>query len=151
MFSTQNATRKIMHFHITDQPIDTTAARAPLRLNQSGGYVSFEGWVRDHHNGKAVDKLIYSAYQAMAEKEGSKIVQAALDKFDIDAACCIHRIGELAIGDMAVWVGVSAGHRGVAFDACRYIIDTIKHDVPIWKHEYYRDGTNEWTLNHHCS
>ena len=106
--------------------------------------------MRAHHNGKAVDKLIYSAYTAMAEKEGAKIVEAAMARFDIEAALCIHRVGELQIGDIAVWIGVSAGHRGSAFEACRFIIDTIKGEVPIWKHEFYRDGSAEGTLNHHC-
>lgn len=137
-------------FSLTTAPIDTAAARSALIGAHSGGCVSFEGWVRDHHNGKAVAKLDYSAYDAMAIQEGQKIIQSALAAFDIDAAACIHRIGALAIGDIAVWVGVSAAHRGSAFAACRYIIDTIKHDIPIWKHEFYQDGTDEWTLNHHC-
>lgn len=139
-----------MLFQISEQKIDVEAARKPLQLANCGGFVSFEGWVRDHHNGKAVDKLIYSAYTAMAEKEGEKIMRRALAEFDIEAAVCIHRVGELQIGDLAVWIGVSAGHRGSAFSACRFIIDTIKGDVPIWKHEFYQDGTKEWTLNHHC-
>lgn len=137
-------------FEICETEIDTQAARRPLRLDRCGGYVSFEGWVRDHHNGKAVDKLIYSAYAAMAEKEGEKIVARALAEFEIEAARCIHRVGELQVGELAVWVGVSAGHRGTAFRACRFIIDEIKQVVPIWKHEFYQDGTAEWTLNHHC-
>lgn len=139
-----------MSFIITEAPIDTACAREALLRQSAGGYVSFEGWVRDHHAGKAVDKLIYSAYAEMAEKEGGRIVADAMARFDIEAAACIHRVGELAIGDMAVWVGVSAGHRGAAFEACRYIIDTIKGDVPIWKHEFYADGSREWVLNHHC-
>ncbi|MDO5091286.1 MAG: molybdenum cofactor biosynthesis protein MoaE [Cardiobacteriaceae bacterium] len=139
-----------MSFIITDAPIDTARARQALLRRSAGGYASFEGWVRDHHAGKAVDKLIYSAYTEMAEKEGRRIIADAVARFDIEAAACIHRIGELAIGDMAVWVGVSAGHRGAAFDACRYIIDTIKGDVPIWKHEFYADGSRAWVLNHHC-
>lgn len=137
-------------FRIVESAIDTQAARAGLLRAQAGGYVSFEGWVRDHHAGKAVERLVYSAYRDMAEAEGSRIVAQALSRFEIEAALCLHRVGELAIGDMAVWVGVSAGHRGAAFDACRFIIDTIKHDVPIWKHEFYRDGSAAWVLNHHC-
>ena len=139
-----------MRFQISEQAIDIAAARASILRSDCGGFVSFEGWVRDHHNGKAVDKLIYSAYTAMAEKEGAKIVEAAMARLDIEAALCIHRVGELQIGDIAVWIGVSAGHRGSAFEACRFIIDTIKGEVPIWKHEFYRDGSAEWTLNHHC-
>lgn len=139
-----------MGFQISEQAIDIAAARASLLRPDCGGFVSFEGWVRNHHNHKAVDKLIYSAYTAMAEKEGAKIVAAAIERFDIEAALCIHRVGELQIGDIAVWIGVSAGHRGSAFEACRFIIDTIKGEVPIWKNEFYQDGSAEWTLNHHC-
>lgn len=139
-----------MSFRISTAPIDTATARLTLCQPQSGGYVSFEGWVRNHHAGKAVAKLAYSAYTAMAEREGARIIAAAQEQYDIHAAACIHRIGDLAIGELAVWVGVAAGHRGDAFAACRYIIDHIKETVPIWKHEHYRDGTSAWVLNHHC-
>ena len=136
-----------MSFSLTEQAIDTARARAALCHPQAGGYVSFEGWVRDHHGGKGVEKLIYSAYHAMAEQQGAQIIAAALQQFAIEDAACIHRVGELAIGDMAVWVGVSAAHRDSAFAACRYIIDAIKAEVPIWKHEFYQDGSCEWTSN----
>lgn len=139
-----------MTFRITETPIDTAAARLALCQPQSGGYVSFEGWVRDHHAGKAVARLNYSAYVPMAEREGARIIEEAKAQYDIDAAACIHRIGELQISELAVWVGVAAGHRGDAFAACRYIIDRIKETVPIWKDEYYSDGSRAWVLNHHC-
>lgn len=140
-----------MLFQISEQPIDIAKARQSLHLAQCGGFVSFEGWVRNHHQGKAVEKLSYSAYTAMAEKEGEKIMRRALAEFEIEAALCIHRVGELQIGDLAVWIGVSAQHRSSAFEACRFIIDALKGDVPIWKHEFYQDGSKAWTLNHHCS
>ena len=136
-----------MTFRITETPIDTAAARISLCQPQSGGYVSFEGWVRDHHAGKAVARLNYSAYVPMAEREGARIMEEAKAQYDIDAAACIHRIGELQIGELAVWVGVAAGHRGAAFAACRHIIDRIKESVPIWKDEYYQDGSRAWTVN----
>ena len=139
-----------MTFHISETPIDTAAARLALCQPQSGGYVSFEGWVRDHHAGKAVSLLIYSAYLGMAEREGARIIRDAKAQFDIDAAACIHRIGELHIGELAVWVGVAAGHRGAAFAAGHHIIDRIKESVPIWKDEHYQDGSRAWVLNHHC-
>ena len=81
---------------------------------------------------------------------GTRIISEAKARFDIDAAACMHRIGTLQIGELAVWVGVAAGHRGDAFAACRYIIDRIKETVPIWKDEYYSDGSRAWVLNHHC-
>ena len=113
----------------------------------AGGFASFEGWVRNHHGGKAVDSLEYSAYKLLAEKEGKRIIEEAKEKFEIDEACCQHRVGHLGIGDMAVYVAVSAAHRGAAFDACRFIIDETKSRVPIWKKEHYSDGTIEWPHN----
>ena len=139
-----------MGFQLSDGPIDTAAARAALCALHSGGYVSFEGWVRDHHEGKSVVALHYSAYAELALIEGERLINEAKTRFAIDGAACIHRVGPLKPGDLAIWIGVSAGHRVAAFDACRYLIDAIKDTVPIWKHEYYRDGTSAWVLNHHC-
>jgi molybdopterin synthase catalytic subunit len=76
--------------------------------------------------------------------EGARILAEAQQRFAIVEARCAHRIGSLAIGDMAVWVGVSAGHRDAAFAACRYIIDEVKQRVPIWKNEHYADGESGW-------
>jgi molybdopterin synthase catalytic subunit len=100
--------------------------------------------VRDHSEGEAVQALEYEAHQAIAEKEGAKILVEARERFSIIAAYCEHRVGKLAIGDCAVGVGVSAAHRGGAFDACRYIIDEIKARVPIWKKEHYASGATGW-------
>ncbi|HKB89934.1 MAG TPA: molybdenum cofactor biosynthesis protein MoaE, partial [Opitutaceae bacterium] len=102
------------------------------------------GWVRDHNEGQAVSALDYEAYGPLAEKEGARILEEAKVKFAILSAICIHRVGTLKIGDMAVWVGVVAAHRGAAFDACRYIIDETKARVPIWKREHYASGVTEW-------
>lgn len=139
-----------MAFLLVENEIELSVAKQKLQLPQCGGYVAFEGWVRNMHQGKAVDKLIYSAYPKMAVAMGEKILAEARQNFAIEAAYCLHRIGELAIGDMAVWVGVSAPHRGAAFKACQFIVDTLKQDVPIWKHEFYQDGSSAWVLNHHC-
>ena len=88
--------------------------------------------------------LEYEAHAGIAEKEGAKILAEAKQRFAIETAVCEHRVGKLAIGDCAVWVGVSAGHRGAAFDACRYIIDETKARVPIWKKEHYASGETGW-------
>jgi molybdopterin synthase catalytic subunit len=80
----------------------------------------------------------------LAEKEGARIVEEALRKFAVAKALCVHRTGLLEIGGIAVWVGVEAGHRGAAFDACRFVIDEVKARVPIWKKEHYSDGRSEW-------
>ncbi|QNH17923.1 molybdopterin-converting factor subunit 2 [Xanthomonas sp. SS] len=131
-------------FHLADSALDIVALRAPLAHAQAGAYASFEGWVRDHNDGRAVDGLRYEAYAALAEAEGRRIADEALVRFDILDLRCVHRIGDLAIGDLAVWVGVVAAHRGAAFDACRYVIDEVKARVPIWKHEHYREGDAGW-------
>jgi molybdopterin synthase catalytic subunit len=131
-------------FFLTETPIDAAALRAALENDAAGACVTFEGIVRNHNDGRSVSRLEYEAYPALAHKEGEDIVRAALEKFDIIGATCVHRVGALEIGGMAVWVGVVSAHRGAAFDACRYIIDTVKQRVPIWKREFYADGTVEW-------
>jgi molybdopterin synthase catalytic subunit len=122
-----------------------------LRDVACGGYAAFEGWVRNHNEGRRVQRLEYEAFAPLALREGQRIVQRARERFGVLNARCAHRIGELAIGDLAVWVGVSAVHRGEAFDACRYIIDEVKHRVPIWKKEHYDDGDSGWVNCEHCA
>ena len=134
-----------MHrFRLSPTPFDTATLRAQLLDARVGAYASFEGWVRDRNEGRPVHGLHYEAYVALAESEGERILAQALDSFDIIDAGCVHRTGELAIGELAVWVGVTAAHRDAAFAACRFIIDTIKSSVPIWKHERYADGSQDW-------
>ncbi len=138
-------------FRFSSTPIDTEAGRSSLQDGAAGGYVSFEGWVRDHNEGLAVRRLEYEAFVELAVKEGDRIVAEAMNRFPLRGACCVHRIGELAIGDLAVWVGVSAVHRGEAFDACRYIIDEVKHRLPIWKKEHYVNGDSGWVNCERCA
>ena len=129
-----------MSFKITSAVIDPAVRKRELERTTAGACVTFEGWVRDHNDGEAVQALEYEAHQALAEKEGMRIVAEALERFAVTAVQCEHRVGKLAIGDCAVWVGVSADHRGAAFDACRYVIDETKARVPIWKKETFADG-----------
>lgn len=131
-------------FNLAATPFDTAALRAELLDDRVGGYASFEGWVRDHNADRAVLGLRYDAYAALAESEGENVVAEALQKFAVIDARCVHRIGDLAIGELAVWVGVSAAHRDAAFAACRYIIDEVKARVPIWKREKYVEGDAGW-------
>lgn len=134
----------MQRFQLAGAPFDTTVLRARMLDDRVGGYASFEGWVRDHNDGRVVHALRYDAYQALAESEGEAILEQALSKFEILDAQCAHRIGDLAIGELAVWVGVSAVHRDAAFAACRWIIDEVKTRVPIWKHERYAEGDTGW-------
>ena len=131
-------------FRIADASFDIASERLRLLAHQAGAYVSFEGWVRDNNDGRAVIALTYAAYQVLAEAEGNKIIEQAKARFDILDAACVHRIGRLELGELAVWVGVSAGHRDEAFSACRWIIDEVKSRVPIWKREHYAEGSEEW-------
>ena len=131
-------------FSLADTPVDTATLRANLLDDRVGAYAGFEGWVRNHNAGRAVAGLRYEAYVALAESEGERIVDEACSRYDIFDAHCVHRIGELAIGELAVWVGVTAAHRDAAFAACRFIIDQVKARVPIWKHEGYVEGEAGW-------
>ena len=106
--------------------------------------MTFEGWVRDHNEGEAVHALEYEAYPELAEKEGHRILIEARERFGVIGLAAVHRVGRLRIGELAVWVGVSAAHRGAAFDACRYVIDELKARVPIWKKEHYATGASGW-------
>lgn len=131
-------------FQISGQAIDIDALKQAMQQDQAGAFISFEGWVRNHHQGRSVEGLAYQAYSALAETEGEKIVAEALEKFEVLHVLCVHRTGDLAIGDCAVWVGVTAAHRDAAFAACRFVIDEVKQRVPIWKKERYQDGTSDW-------
>ena len=131
-------------FSLADAPFDIAPLRARLLRADAGAYASFEGWVRNHNDGRAALGLRYEAYAALAEAEGAKIVEEALAKVEIADAACVHRVGDLDVGEIAVWVGVSAAHRDAAFSACRWIIDEVKARVPIWKHERYVEGDTQW-------
>lgn len=131
-------------FCLSEPLIDAAALARELAHPSAGACVTFEGWVRDKNAGRAVLRLGYQAYPPLARSEGERIIVEAREKFAIVDARCVHRIGTLEIGELAVWVGVSAAHRDAAFSACRYIIDEVKLRVPIWKNEHYTDGESGW-------
>jgi len=134
----------MFEFKLSDQPIDASEWGSALVDDSAGAYLTFEGWVRSRNDGREVAALEYEAYPALAEREGQAILAEAEAQFAIRAARCVHRVGRLELGELAVWVGVTAEHRGPAFEACRYIIDAVKSRVPIWKRERYADGTTTW-------
>ena len=136
-------------FLLAETPVDTATLRANLLDDRVGGYASFEGWVRNHNDGRPVIGLRYEAYAALAQSEGERVIDEARSRFDILDAHCVHRVGDLAIGELAVWVGVSAAHRDAAFAACRVIIDEVKARVPIWKYERYCEGEAGWLHPRH--
>jgi molybdopterin synthase catalytic subunit len=127
--------------HIQEAPLRLDALLAETELPDCGGLVVFSGTVRDHHDGKAVTRLIYTAHVPVADRMIGEIEQEVLTKFAVGACRIQHRIGELRIGEPAVLVVVRAAHRDAAFEGSRYAIDEVKRRVPIWKEEFYGDGT----------
>jgi sulfur-carrier protein adenylyltransferase/sulfurtransferase len=138
-------------FRFSSTPLDESALRAELSDPTCGGYAAFEGWVRNHNEGVRVRRLEYEAFEPLAIKEGERIIAEAIARFGVEHAACVHRIGALEIGEQAVWVGVAAHHRDEAFRACRYIIDEVKHRVPIWKKEHYENGDSGWVNCERCA
>ena len=137
-------------FTVTDEVIDTQALQRELSNDRAGAFVSFGGWVRNHNEGRLVLRLEYEVHKDLAISEAAQILAEARSRYDILDLAAAHRAGVLEIGECSVWVGVISVHRGEAFDACRYVIDEIKHRLPIWKKEYYADGDAEWVNCSHC-
>ncbi len=137
-------------FKITEGAIDVVALKAELHDDRAGAVTTFEGHVRNHNEGRSVTKLEYEACESLAQTEAKRIFDEAKERFDLLHCGCVHRVGELQVGDIAVWVGVSSKHRDAAFQAARYIIDEIKLRLPIWKKETYTDGSSGWINCQNC-
>jgi molybdopterin synthase catalytic subunit len=131
-------------FRLSSTLIDPAALTRALADSRAGACTTFEGWVRNRNDGQPVRSLDYEAYAPLAETEGERILGEAREKFRLVGAAAVHRVGHLQLGELAVWVGVTAEHRGAAFDACRYIIDEAKARLPIWKKEHYASGATAW-------
>ena len=138
-------------FEVTSEPIDLVAFRQRLKDPACGAYVQFDGWVRDHNEGQAVERLEYEVYEPLAVSEGQRIIDEARRKFGIRHALAVHRSGLMELSEAAVVVGVSSPHRAEAFEACRYIIDQAKVRLPIWKKEHYVSGKTEWVNCQRCA
>ena len=141
----------MLTFELASEGIDVAHSRERLLDPACGGYASFEGWVRNLNEGERVTALEYEAFAPLAIKEAQRILSEAAARCGIEHAACIHRVGKLAVGELAVWVGVSAPHRDEAFRACRYIIDEVKHRLPIWKKEHYESGDTGWVNCERCA
>jgi molybdopterin synthase catalytic subunit len=128
---------------LRETPLDVAEVVAALDDDASGGLTLFVGRVRDHDGGKGVDGLDYSAHPSALAKLTEVCVRVA-EEYDVQGVAAVHRTGSLAIGDIAVVVATTAAHRGEAFTASRALIDTLKSEVPIWKHQRFGDGTDEW-------
>lgn len=128
-------------FSLTADPIETSPSTAQ---DAAGGYVVFEGRVRNLNDGREVRSLEYEAFDELAVKTGEEILQESLAKYPVLDAWCVHRTGHLQIGDIAIRVEVASAHRKAAFEACAWIVDEVKRRVPIWKKEHYSDGDSGW-------
>jgi molybdopterin synthase catalytic subunit len=128
---------------LRDTPLSVEEVYAAVAIPTAGGIAVFAGAVRDHDHGRDVTALSYSAHPSAADQL-RKVAEQVAERFDVYAVAAVHRVGDLAIGDLAVVVAVSASHRGTAFDACRALIDDLKATVPIWKHQRFVGGDSEW-------
>lgn len=134
---------------LTKEPIDIEKIKNHDHP-ECGGICVFEGVVRNHHDGKTVTRLIYEAYEPMAEKELKKLVVEIESEWPETHVSVLHRLGNLEIGETAVGIVVWAPHRKEAFQACEAMINRLKKRVPIWKREFYSDGTIAWvSCQHH--
>ncbi len=128
------------HAVIVREPIDTQALVEQIKRPEDGAVVVFEGIVRNHSRGRATLYLDYEAYEEMARKQMEDLAGQAISQFQIREAVIVHRLGRLEIGETSVLIVVASGHRAAAFEACRWLIDTLKQTVPIWKKEHFEDG-----------
>lgn len=128
---------------IRETPLDVAEVLAALDEDSSGGVTVFVGRVRDHDGGQGVTGLEYSAHPSALDQLRDVCAEVA-STYDVTALAAVHRTGPLAIGDIAVICATATGHRGEAFEATRALIDTLKDRVPIWKHQLFADGTEEW-------
>ena len=143
MTSSTEPTGPVRLVEIRDTPLVVDDVLASLDEDVDGGVTLFVGKVRDHDGGRAVRGLDYTAHPSALARLREVCEQVAA-RHDVHGVTAIHRVGLLAIGDLAVVVGTAAAHRGTAFDASRDLIDTLKDEVPIWKHQVFVDGTEEW-------
>jgi molybdopterin synthase catalytic subunit len=128
---------------VRESELSVDEVREAVADPHAGGIALFAGAVRDHDHDKGVDGLGYSAHPS-AEAELRRVAEVIAEKYPALGVAAVHRVGDLAIGDLAVVAAVSCPHRAEAFDACRDLVDLLKASVPIWKHQRFTDGTAEW-------
>jgi molybdopterin synthase catalytic subunit len=131
---------------LTKDSIDPNALLRELAYETDGAQVLFLGVVRNHHQGRPVQRIDYEAYEPMALKELQKIAEEVGAKHKLERVLVVHRFGRHEIGDASIAVVIGSPHRAPAFDAAKEIMDRVKVDVPIWKKEFFADGTIEWVL-----
>lgn len=135
--------RRVVRAAVTDEPLDVHAAAADVAVPAAGAVVTFAGVVRDHDRGRAVSGIEYVAHPS-AGRVVAEVAAEVAGRLDVDAVSVTHRLGHLVVGDAAIVVAVSAAHRGEAFAAASALVDEVKHRLPVWKHQRFADGTDEW-------
>jgi molybdopterin synthase catalytic subunit len=149
MYTSYHLPVEVDHELISAQPINVPAVFSAVHDPKAGAVVLFSGEVRNHSHGKNVSYLEYEAYEHLAAKIMAEILEEAKKKWKLHKAICIHRTGKVAVGESAILVITCSSHREAAYAASRYIVDRVKHEAPIWKKEFFEDGSSEW--GHNCS
>ena len=134
---------ELVYAVVTDVPVHIQELSKLVANPHSGAIVTFCGDVRDHDGGKEVASLLYEIHPS-APEQIKLITQSVIGRFEIEKVAVAHRYGDIAIGETAFAVAVSAAHRQAAFDACAAIVDEVKAKLPIWKHQKFTDGSDEW-------
>ena len=134
---------ELVYAVVTDAPVHIQGLSKLVANPHSGAIVTFCGDVRDHDGGKEVESLLYEIHPS-APEQIKVITQSVIGRFEIEKVAVAHRYGDIAIGETAFAVAVSAAHRQAAFDACAAIVDEVKAKLPIWKHQKFTDGSDEW-------
>ncbi|MGK2881382.1 MAG: molybdenum cofactor biosynthesis protein MoaE [Mycobacterium sp.] len=129
---------------VTETPITLAEHEALVADSRAGAVVSFAGRIRNHDGGRGVTRLEYSAHPAAENTLADVVAEVAAQSTGVRAVAASHRVGRLVIGDDALVVAVAADHRGEAFATCARLVDAVKERLPVWKHQYFTDGTDEW-------
>lgn len=136
--------RNVLRASVESDPLDVAAIEGLVESPDAGACVSFVGWVRRHDRGREVTALEYSAHPRSSAEAVRIATQVARRMPGIRALAVSHRVGNLVVGDVAIVCAASADHRDQAFDACRALVETVKRELPIWKHQTFADGSDEW-------
>jgi molybdopterin synthase catalytic subunit len=131
-------------FKVTREPLNVQEIHNFVKRHTDGAVVTFDGIVRNNFDDRAVRYLEYEAYAEMAERQMAEIGAEARGKFSIGEVAIVHRLGRLEIGESSIVVAVAAPHRQAAFEACAYVMDRVKEQVPVWKKEFFADGEDHW-------
>jgi molybdopterin synthase catalytic subunit len=134
----------VLRAEITDGPVDLAELEALVANHAAGAVVGFAGVIRDHDGGRSVTRLEYSAHPTAADVLAEVLADIAANATGVRAVAASHRIGALTIGDAALVAAVAADHRHAAFETCARLVDAVKARLPVWKHQLFTDGTDEW-------